>query len=185
MKHVQAKFCFSVLFSHIKRAENVTCVLIHKRFTAAIKNKDAHISLRASTPLALNRFLPFQRRGVVNPAKKLCAWSQTYNLILKTMSHKNFQPTYFGGQSVSSRNSSILLISVFTSPLKVRKGGCVPGARLCRSAGFLWSSTEKWSSGKKRQLCRCKEPWRCHWGKKNNDNCDHKLAVTIFAVTIY
>lgn len=28
-------------------------------------------------------------------------------------------------------------MSVLTSPLKVRKGGCVPGARLCRSAGFL------------------------------------------------
>lgn len=38
---------------------------------------------------------------------------------------------------MSSRNSSILLISVLTSPLKVTKGGCVPGARLCRSAGFL------------------------------------------------
>lgn len=139
-------FCFHVL----NLQKNVTRVLIHKRFTAAIKNKDAHISLRASTPLTLNCFLPFQRRGVINPAKKLHAWSQTYNLILKTMSHKNFQPTYFGGQSVSSRNSSILLISVFTSPLKVRKGGCVPGARLCRSAGFLWSSTEKWSSGEKK-----------------------------------
>lgn len=59
------------------------------------------------------------------------------------MSCKTFQLNYFGGQSISSRNSSILLISVLTSPLKVRKGGCVPGARLCRSAGFLWRSTEK------------------------------------------
>lgn len=45
--------------------------------------------------------------------------------------------TYFGGASFSSRYSSILLTSVRTSPWKVRKGGCVPGARLWRSAGFL------------------------------------------------
>lgn len=45
--------------------------------------------------------------------------------------------TYFGGANTSSKNSSILLMSVLTSPLYVRKGGCVPGARLCRSAGFL------------------------------------------------
>ena len=44
---------------------------------------------------------------------------------------------YFGGASISSRYSSILLTSVRTSPWKVRKGGCVPGARLWRSAGFL------------------------------------------------
>lgn len=37
---------------------------------------------------------------------------------------------YFGGASMSSRYSSILLTSVRTSPWKVRKGGCVPGARL-------------------------------------------------------
>lgn len=47
--------------------------------------------------------------------------------------------TYFGGASISSRYSSILLTSVRTSPWKVRKGGCVPGARLWRSAGFLIS----------------------------------------------
>lgn len=46
---------------------------------------------------------------------------------------------YFGGASISSRYSSILLTSVRTSPWKVRKGGCVPGARLWRSAGFLIS----------------------------------------------
>ena len=45
--------------------------------------------------------------------------------------------TYFGGASSASRYSSILLTSVSTSPWKVRKGGCVPGARLWRSAGFL------------------------------------------------
>lgn len=50
---------------------------------------------------------------------------------------------YFGGQSVASRNSSILLVSVLTSPSKVRKGGCVPGARLCRSVGFLQSRGPK------------------------------------------
>lgn len=44
---------------------------------------------------------------------------------------------YRGGVSFSSRNSSILLTSTFTSPLKVTKGGLVPGARSCRSAGFL------------------------------------------------
>lgn len=44
---------------------------------------------------------------------------------------------YFGGTSISSRYSSILLTSVRTSPWKVRKGGCVPGAKLWRSAGFL------------------------------------------------
>ena len=45
--------------------------------------------------------------------------------------------TYFGGASISSRYSSTLLTSVSTSPWKVRKGGCVPGAKLWRSAGFL------------------------------------------------
>lgn len=44
---------------------------------------------------------------------------------------------YRGGVSFSSRNSSILLTSTFTSPLKVTNGGLVPGARSCRSAGFL------------------------------------------------
>lgn len=56
---------------------------------------------------------------------------------------KTFQLNYFGGQSISSRNSSILLMSVLTSPLKVRKGGCVPGARLCRSAGFLRGTQQR------------------------------------------
>lgn len=37
---------------------------------------------------------------------------------------------YFGGASIASRYSSILLTSVRTSPWKVRKGGCVPGAKL-------------------------------------------------------
>lgn len=37
---------------------------------------------------------------------------------------------YLGGASISSRYSSILLTSVRTSPWKVRKGGCVPGAKL-------------------------------------------------------
>lgn len=44
---------------------------------------------------------------------------------------------YRGGVSFSSKNSSILLTSTLTSPLKVTKGGLVPGARLWRSAGFL------------------------------------------------
>lgn len=45
--------------------------------------------------------------------------------------------SYLGGVSFSSKNSSILFTSVFTSPSKVMKGGFVPGARFCRSAGFL------------------------------------------------
>ena len=49
----------------------------------------------------------------------------------------DWQSTHLGGQRTSSRNSSILLTSVLTSPLKVMKGGCVPGARFWRSAGFL------------------------------------------------
>lgn len=56
---------------------------------------------------------------------------------------------YRGGASFSSKNSSILLTSVFTSPSNVMKGGFVPGARFCRSAGFLmggkrwgWSQEE-------------------------------------------
>jgi len=44
---------------------------------------------------------------------------------------------YRGGASFSSKNSSILLTSVLTSPSNVMKGGFVPGARFCRSAGFL------------------------------------------------
>lgn len=44
---------------------------------------------------------------------------------------------HLGGQRTSSRNSSILLTSVLTSPLKVMNGGWVPGARFWRSAGFL------------------------------------------------
>lgn len=44
---------------------------------------------------------------------------------------------HLGGQRTSSRNSSILLTSVLTSPLNVTNGGCVPGARFWRSAGFL------------------------------------------------
>lgn len=44
---------------------------------------------------------------------------------------------YRGGVSLSSRNSSILLTSTLTSPLNVMKGGLVPGAKSCKSAGFL------------------------------------------------
>lgn len=52
--------------------------------------------------------------------------------------NRSILSTYFGGASISSKNSSILLTSVRTSPLNVRKGGGVPGARLWRSAGFLF-----------------------------------------------
>lgn len=64
---------------------------------------------------------------------------------------QRWENTHFGGQRMSSRNSSILLTSVLTSPLKVMKGGCVPGARFWRSAGFL---KDKWSnfSGLKQKL---------------------------------
>lgn len=44
---------------------------------------------------------------------------------------------YLGGARRSSKNSSILFTSVLTSPSNVMKGGLVPGARFCRSAGFL------------------------------------------------
>lgn len=44
---------------------------------------------------------------------------------------------HLGGARRSSKNSSILFTSVLTSPSKVMKGGLVPGARFCRSAGFL------------------------------------------------
>lgn len=48
-----------------------------------------------------------------------------------------FYEAYLGGANFSSKNSSILFTSVLTSPSKVIKGGFVPGARFCRSAGFL------------------------------------------------
>lgn len=44
---------------------------------------------------------------------------------------------YLGGARVSSRNSSILIKSVFNSPLKIRNGGLVPGARWSNSFGLL------------------------------------------------
>lgn len=44
---------------------------------------------------------------------------------------------YLGGARRSSKNSSILFTSVLTSPSNIMKGGLVPGARSCRSAGFL------------------------------------------------
>lgn len=53
------------------------------------------------------------------------------------------ESTHLGGERTSSRNSSILLTSVLTSLLKVMKGGCVPGARFWRSAGFLGHGVEK------------------------------------------
>ena len=69
--------------------------------------------------------------------------SQSVNMLLVRMLLALFLilvcdcDAYFGGASIASRYSSILLTSVRTSPWKVRKGGCVPGARLWRSAGFL------------------------------------------------
>jgi len=47
----------------------------------------------------------------------------------------------WGGHKTSSRNSSILFTSVLTSLLKVINGGWVPGAKFCRSAGFLLGKT--------------------------------------------
>lgn len=44
---------------------------------------------------------------------------------------------YFGGERFSSRNSSILLVSVFTSLPYNRKGGWAPGARSFKMSGFL------------------------------------------------
>lgn len=49
--------------------------------------------------------------------------------------------THLGGHKTSSRNSSILFTSVLTSLLKVMNGGWVPGAKFCRSAGFLLGKT--------------------------------------------
>lgn len=44
---------------------------------------------------------------------------------------------YVGGPRVCSRNSSILMKSVFSSLLNSRKGGLVPGAKSFSSSGFL------------------------------------------------
>jgi len=66
-----------------------------------------------------------------------------WSMIQHALCCKTFQVNYFGGESIASRNSSILLTSVLTSPLKVMNGGCVPGARLWRSAGFLSRTQEK------------------------------------------
>lgn len=51
--------------------------------------------------------------------------------------HAFFFDTHLGGHKTSSRNSSILFTSVLTSLLKVINGGWVPGAKFCRSTGFL------------------------------------------------
>lgn len=50
---------------------------------------------------------------------------------------------YFGGQRCSSRNSSILLVSVFTSLPYNRKGGWAPGARSFKMSGFLKAGRKK------------------------------------------
>lgn len=55
---------------------------------------------------------------------------------------------YFGGQRFSSRNSSILLVSVFTSLPYNRKGGWAPGARSFKMSGFL--SVDEKKNEKKR-----------------------------------
>lgn len=44
---------------------------------------------------------------------------------------------YVGGPRVCSRNSSILMKSVFSSLLNSKKGGLVPGAKSFNSSGFL------------------------------------------------
>lgn len=50
---------------------------------------------------------------------------------------------YVGGPRVCSRNSSILMKSVFSSLLNSKKGGLVPGARSFSSSGFLeWGKQE-------------------------------------------
>lgn len=51
--------------------------------------------------------------------------------------------SYLGGERVSSRNSSILLVSVFTSVPYSRKGGWAPGARSLRMSGFLPTKQRK------------------------------------------
>lgn len=54
-----------------------------------------------------------------------------------------FSDTHLGGHKTSSRNSSILFTSVLTSLLKVINGGWVPGAKFCRSTGFLLGKTQR------------------------------------------
>ena len=53
------------------------------------------------------------------------------------VANTGFDEAHLGGASFSSKNSSILLTSVLTLPSKVVKGGLVPGAKFCRSMGFL------------------------------------------------
>jgi hypothetical protein len=59
----------------------------------------------------------------------------------KRGSMSKWSDTHLGGHKTSSRNSSILFTSVLTSLLKVINGGWVPGAKFCRSAGFLLGKT--------------------------------------------
>ena len=54
-----------------------------------------------------------------------------------SVNREGFDEAHLGGANFSSKNSSILFTSVLTSPSKVMKGGLVPGAKFCRSAGFL------------------------------------------------
>jgi len=54
-----------------------------------------------------------------------------------SVDREGFDEAHLGGANFSSKNSSILFTSVLTSPSKVMKGGLVPGAKFCRSAGFL------------------------------------------------
>lgn len=63
---------------------------------------------------------------------------------------------YFGGLRVSSRNSSILLVSVFTSLPYSRNGGWAPGAKSFRISGFL-QNTEDWNvdSVSQNHVCTC------------------------------
>ena len=73
---------------------------------------------------------------------------------------------YLGGHKTSSRNSSILFTFILTSLLKVINGGWVPGAKFCRSAGFLFRSTVV------TQLLWAKESWRAS-GKRGSFLCFH------------
>ena len=55
--------------------------------------------------------------------------------------------THVGGHRVCSRNSSILMKSVFSSRLNSRKGGLVPGAKSFSSSGFLEQRKEGRKAG--------------------------------------
>lgn len=133
-----------------------TYIFIHQRFITAINNKQLYqftsVLIKEHCFMSFLRFQWCCWREINQKqcVKERIVW---YHL----QKRQTFPVNYFGGQSISSRNSSILLISVLTSPLKVRKGGCVPGARFCRSAGFLQKTETAACDRLVRSGCLCQE----------------------------